>query len=257
MTGLGYTFIKRNWLFRVSCLLHRVALRKAVQVWFLNQDDHDCFVSLHLVHPDKAHVIPGEGVDTDYYISKHPMPEKFTFIYIGRMLRYKGVELYVQAAERLRGDYPDVCWQLLGPYDMNDPDGITPNEMEQWVQKGWVEYLGVSKDVRPVIEQCSCSVLASYFREGVPRSLMEAASMERPIITTDSVGCRDVVENGVNGLLCQPNSVESLEETMRQMLEMTAEQRIEMGKRGRERMQQKFDLKKIIEEYQNSLNTAC
>ena len=255
VTGLGYTFIKRNWLFRTSCLLHRLALRKAAAVWFLNQDDCDCFVSLGLVSPQKVHVIHGEGVDTVFFATDQPLPDRFTFIYIGRMLRYKGVELFVQAAQQLRKDFPDVRWQLLGALDNEDPDGIAASEIEQWVQNGWVEYLGVSKDVRANIEQSTCVVLPSYFREGVPRSLLEAAAMARPILTTDTVGCREVVQDGVNGLMCEKNSVNSLLQTMRKMIQMSDEQLTRMGKQGRELMQRKFDEKIIIEEYRKALNT--
>ena len=254
VTGLGYTFIKRNWLFRLSCLLHRKALCKAQEVWFLNDDDQNVFVDLNLVHPNKTHVIPGEGIDTTFFSTQQPLPNEFTFMFCGRMLRYKGVELFVQAAERLQTDYPTAHWQLLGPLDAHNPDGVKPNEMEDWVKKGFIEYLGVAKDVRPYLKQCSCLVLPSYFREGVPRSLMEAAAMERPIIATNSVGCKDVVLDGVNGLLCEKRSIEGLVDAMRKILEMPAEKLRCMGKKGRELILRKFDEKIVIKEYETTLH---
>ena len=254
ITGLGYTFIKRNWLFRLSCLLHKTALRHAEAVWFLNDDDHNVFVQLNLVQPSKAHVIPGEGVDTDFYCSHSPLPDDFTFLFCGRMLRYKGVELFVQAAKVLQKDFPSAHWQLLGPLDAHNPAGIKPNEMEKWVQEGIVEYLGVAKDVRPYLENCSCLVLPSYFREGVPRSLMEAAAMKRPVIATNSVGCKDVVIDKVNGLLCELKNIDDLIRTMRTMLKMPRTELEKMGEKGRELMLRKFDEKIIIAEYQKALN---
>ena len=254
VTGLGYTFIKRNWLFHLSCLLHRTALRKAESVWFLNDDDCGMFVQLGLVSPKKVHVIPGEGVDTAYFSSQQPLPERFTFLFCGRMLRYKGVELFVRAAELLKKEFPSARWQLLGPLDANNLAGIKPNEMELWARQGLVEYLGVAKDVRPYLEQCTCLVLPSYFREGVPRSLMEAAAMQRPIIATNSVGCKDVVIEGENGLLCEPNNLDSLTDTMRRMLHMPQDCLAEMGKNGRELMLRKFDERLIIKEYKDLLN---
>lgn len=254
VTGLGYTFIRRNWLFRISCLLHRFSLRHAQTVWFLNQDDCDAFMSLHLVRPDKTLIIPGEGVNTDFYHALSPLPDTFTFIYAGRMLRYKGVELFVQAAKTLQKEYPNVRWQLLGPLDADDPERITSTAMENYVQHGWVEYLGVFKDVRPYIERSSCSVLASYFREGIPRALLEAAAMERPIIATNTVGCKDVVVDGVNGLLCEKKSLDSLVQAMRRMIEMPREQLVAMGKAGRERMIAHFDERIIIDIYKKVLN---
>ncbi len=255
ITGLGYTFIKRNWLFFLSCQLHRHALRNTNAVWFLNQDDCDSFVKWHLVAPSKTHVIHGEGVNTDYFTPTREPDETFIFLHCGRMLRSKGVELYIRAAEILRVDFPHVRWQLLGPLDALNPDAIRPVEMETWVRKGIVEYLGVTKDVRPFLEHCSCVVLPSYYMEGVPRSLMEAASMERPLIATDSVGCKDVVLDGENGLLCEKRSLDSLIEAMRKMLSLSPEQLRKMGKKGRELMLRKFDEKIIMAEYKKALKT--
>lgn len=254
VTGLGYTFVKRNWLYRVSCLLHRLALRNAIQVWFLNQDDCDFFVHHHLVNPQKAHVIPGEGINTSVFNTEKPLPHNFTFLYFGRMLRYKGVELYIKAAEILKSEYPSARWLLLGPLDVLDPEGIQPEEMEKWVHYGIIDYLGVTKDVKAYIENSSCVVLASYFREGVPRSLMEAAAMKRPLITTNSVGCKDVVVDRVNGLLCQKGSLDDLVDKMRTMLNLSQNQLDAMGTAGRNLMLQKFDEKIIVKEYISALN---
>ena len=254
ITGLGYSFIKRNWLFYLSCELHKYALRNTNCVWFLNQDDCDSFVKWHLVAPAKTHVIHGEGVNTDFFQTKQEPDSTFFFLHCGRMLRSKGVELYVQAAEKLKNDYPNVKWQLLGPLDALNPDAIRPAEMEGWIRSGIVEYLGVTRDVRPYLERCSCMVLPSYYMEGVPRSLMEAASMERPLIATDSVGCKDVVLDGVNGFLCEKRSLDSLVETMRKVLEMPADKLHCMGKKGRELMLRKFDERIIFNEYVKVLN---
>jgi glycosyltransferase involved in cell wall biosynthesis len=254
VTGLGYTFIKRNWLFFLSCRMHKYALRDAHAVWFLNQDDCDCFVKWHLVPSSKTHVIHGEGVNTDYFRSTCDPQAPFVFLHCGRMLRSKGVELYIRAAEQLKPQYPEVRWQLLGPLDALNPDAIRPAEMESWVRSGIVEYLGVTNDVRPYLERCSCMVLPSYYMEGVPRSLMEAASMERVLIATDSVGCKDVVLDGINGLLCEKRNLNSLMDAMRKILSMTPDKLRCMGKKGRELMLRKFDEKIIIGEYQNVLN---
>ena len=254
ITGLGYTFIKRNWLFRLSCQLHKYALRKTDAVWFLNQDDCDSFIKWHLVSVNKTHVIHGEGVNTDCFHATREPETPFIFLHCGRMLRSKGVELYIKAAERLKADYPEVRWQLLGPLDALNPDAIKPTEMETWVRNGIIEYIGVTNDVRPFLERCACVVLPSYYMEGVPRSLMEAASMERPLITTDSVGCKDVVLDGVNGLLCEKRSLDSLVEAMRKILDMPAEKRHAMGVKGRELMLRKFDEKIIFAEYIKALN---
>lgn len=253
ITGLGYTFIKRNWLFRLSCRLHKYALRNTNAVWFLNQDDCDSFVKWHLVPSAKTHVIHGEGVNTDYFQATREPEKTFIFLHCGRMLRSKGVELFIKAAEGLKEEFPTVKWQLLGPLDALNPDAIRPEEMEAWVRKGAIEYLGVTSDVRPYLERCSCVVLPSYYMEGVPRSLMEAASMERTIIATDSVGCKDVVLDGINGLLCEKRNVDSLIDAMRKVLSMPSDKLQGMGKKGRELMLRKFDEKIIVTEYKRAL----
>ncbi len=256
VTGLGYSFIRRNWLFYVSCCLHRFALRHTNGVWFLNQDDCDAFVKWHLIPQKRTHVIHGEGVNTTYFQSQNPPDTTFKFLHCGRMLRSKGVELYVQAAALLKKEYPNVEWQLLGPLDTLSRDAITTKEMEEWVRSGIIEYLGVTKDVRPYLDKCSCVVLPSYYMEGVPRSLMEAASMERPIIATDSVGCKDVVLDGVNGFLCEKRSVESLQNAMRIVLNLDRERLTEMGHEGRKLMLRKFDEGIVLKEYVTTLQSA-
>jgi len=253
-TGLGYSFIRRNWLYYLSRMMHRYALRKADAIWFLNQDDCDAFVKWGIVNQERVHIIHGEGVNTDYFKSSERSSEYFCFLHCGRMLRSKGVALYVQAAERMKKEYPKVKFQLLGPLDSLNPDAITPKEMELWVRSGVVDYLGVTKDVRPYLEQCSCVVLPSYYMEGVPRSLMEAASMECPLIATDSVGCKDVVLDGINGLLCEKRSVSSLYHAMKKMVNLTAEERAQMGSNGRQLMLRKFDEKIVLHEYETILH---
>ena len=230
-------------------------MRQTNSVWFLNQDDCDNFVKWNIVKREHTHVIHGEGVNTEFFHSTDRSGQsEIIFLHCGRMLRSKGVELYVKAATELKKQYPAVRWQLLGPLDAQNPEAIHPEEMEEWVRSGVVEYLGVTRDVRPYLEQCSCLVLPSYYMEGVPRSLMEAAAMELPLIASNSVGCKDVVIDGENGLLCEKRNLDSLTEAMRTIIEMPADQRITMGKTGRQLMLRKFDEKIIIEEYLQTLD---
>ena len=252
VTGLGYTFIRRNWLFMLSRIMHRIALKEACQVWFLNQDDLNDFVSNRIVPLQKTHLIHGEGVDTSHFAASVLPEGRFRFLYAGRMLFSKGVKLFVDAARELKAEYPDCEWALLGALDAQNPDAVSPETMEQWVQHGIVTYLGVTTDVRPYIQQCTCIVLPSYYREGVPRVLMEGASMARPLITTDSVGCRDVVDDGVNGLLCLPRDKDSLVTAMRKMLSMSYEELKVMGEAGCRKVSTCFDERLIINEYKQA-----
>ncbi len=154
---------------------------------------------------------------------------------------------YVEAARLLkrRGLNSEVC--LLGFLDLQNPAAISKTQMDEWVAEGVARYLGVSDNVREEIAQADCVVLQSFYREGAPKTLLEAAAMARPIITTDSVGCRDVVDDGVNGLLCRPRDASDLADKMALMSAMSSAEREAMGLRGREKVEREFDEKIVIE----------
>lgn len=253
VTGIGYSFAHKNWLYNLSVMLHKHALKTVEEVWFLNEEDCNFFVKQHIVQQERVRVIPGEGVDTDRFIPRMKMPNKFSFIYCGRMLKSKGVELYVAAAEQLHPVFPDVKWKLLGPIESPTKDSISPREMENWVKDGHIQYLGVAKDVVPLLMDTSCLVLPSYYHEGIPRSLMEASSMQIPIITTDWVGCHDVVTHEKNGILCTPRDLEELIEAMRTMILTDSETLQKMGMEGRKIVLEKYDIHLIINIYSNYL----
>ena len=255
-TGLGYVFIQKSRAAQVAKALYRIAFRFPREVWFLNRDDHSAFVSERLLaHPERAKLLHGEGVDVDYF-ALTPLPlsssSQFTFVLIGRLLWDKGVGEYVDAARSLRQRYPHARFQLLGPVGVDNPSAITRADIEAWRQEGVIEYLGEAHDVRPVIAQADCVVLPSY-REGVPRTLMEASAMGRPIVATDVPGCREVVADGVTGLLCEARNAQSLAAKLAQMLDMSEDARREMGLRGRAKVTAEFDEALVIERYRQTL----
>jgi glycosyltransferase involved in cell wall biosynthesis len=173
---------------------------------------------------------------------------KFRFLLIARMLLDKGVAEYVEAARLIRARWPQAECCLLGFVDVQNPAAISRAQMDEWVKQGFVTYLGVSDDVRAEIVQADCIVLPSY-REGTPRTLLEAAAMGRPIITTNAVGCREVVDDGINGYLCQTRNAADLAAKMEQMLALTHQQRQDMGLRGRAKMEAEFDEQIVINKY--------
>jgi len=142
VTGLGYTFLRRNWLFLLSRAMHRFALRQACQVWFLNKDDRDDFVRHRIIPLQKTYLIHGEGVNTSCFEAAELPEGRFRFLYVGRMLYSKGVKLFVDAAAGLKKEYPEAEWALLGALDAQNPDAVSPETMERWVQHGVVKYLG-------------------------------------------------------------------------------------------------------------------
>lgn len=256
IAGLGAVFIEDGWLVKLVRLLYRVALRKSAKVFFQNKDDRDLFIEMRLVHSVATGLLPGSGIDLNRF-ALAPLPQvhatSFRFLLIARMLRDKGVYEYVQAAQILRMRWPQVEFSLLGFLDVQNPAAISSEQMKQWVEQGDVNYLGVSDDVRSHIAAADCVVLPSY-REGTPRTLLEAAAMGRPIVTTDAVGCREVVEDGLNGFLCQVKDAKDLAQQMEKMLLLTSEQRQSMGAYGRKKMELEFDEQSVIHQYIKALN---
>lgn len=251
-TGLGYVFIQQSRAAQVAKKLYRFAFRFPREVWFLNRDDLAAFTDQNLlVHPERARLLHGEGVDLDQF-APAPLPQRneIIFILIGRLLWDKGVGEYVEAARQLRTRYPHARFRLLGPVGVDNPSAISRDEVAAWEREGVIEYAGEAHDVRPFIADADCVVLPSY-REGVPRTLMEAAAMSRPAVATDVPGCREVVADGVNGLLCDVKSATSLADAMAKMLDMGSAARREMGERGRQKVAEEFDERNVVERYKD------
>lgn len=251
IAGLGAVFIKQDWLTRLVRGLYRLALSRSKRVFFQNEDDRRLFVEGGLVRAEVTDRLPGSGVDLERFAFKPLVPSVpggMRFLLIARMLRDKGVGEYVEAARRLRARCPDAEFRLLGFLDADNPSAISCAQMQSWVDEGVVVYLGASDDVRPHLADADCVVLPSY-REGVPRTLLEAAATGRPIITTDAVGCRDVVDDGVNGYLCRARDAADLADKLERMVLLAPEARAEMGRRGREKMEREFDERIVIRRY--------
>ena len=260
IAGLGAVFIKDGWLVRVVRWLYRMALKRSAKVFFQNDDDRQLLISGGLVRAEVTELLPGSGIDLNRFTpafttAVHDANSKFRFLLIARMLRDKGVGEYVEAARLLRQRWPQADFCLLGFVDVQNPAAISRAEMDAWVAEGVVNYLGVSDDVRIQIATADCVVLPSY-REGTPRTLLEAAAMARPIITTDAVGCREVVNDGVNGYLCKVRDAGDLAEKMERMLSLSPEQRSEMGQRGRAKMVAEFDEVIVIGKYLTAIEVV-
>ncbi|WP_426722919.1 glycosyltransferase family 4 protein [Enterobacter cloacae complex sp. 275J9] len=255
-TGLGFVFNKSSFFTKIISKLYSFSFLFPKEVWFLNEDDKTVFISKNIVKESKAYVLDGEGVDVNYF-SPEPYAnhsdEDITFLLVARMLWDKGVGIYVEAARKIKVQYPHARFQLLGACDVENPSAIPKEVIESWKEEGVIEYLGVTNDVRQIVCQADCVVLPSYYREGIPRTLMEAASMAKPLITTDNVGCRNVIVDGVTGFLCQVKNVDSLADAMRNIIQLTPDARSEMGAKGREFMLRRFDEKIIISDYYKAI----
>lgn len=256
ITGLGAVFIKGDWLNHLVKGLYRVALFRSQKVFFQNDDDRQIFIKGGLVPEGVADLLPGSGIDLIKF-SPTPLPRKTSvlFLLIARMLWDKGVGEFVEAARllKLRGVDAEFC--LLGFLDVKNPAAISQKQMNDWVAEGAIRYLGVSDNVRQEIALADCVVLPSY-REGTPRTLLEAAAMSRPIVTTDAVGCREVVDDGVNGYLCKPKDVSDLADKMERIVFMPYTEREAMGLRGREKVEREFDEQIVIDKYLSAIKAV-
>ena len=253
ITGLGYTFITKGWINKLVIRLYRSALKSAKEVWFLNQEDKTMFIEKEIVAAQKTRILNGEGVNLKQYSPRQaPKGKNFNFLYVGRVLWDKGVGEYVEAARVVKKQYPSVCFKMLGPLGANNPASITQEQVEKWVHAGIIKYLGETQNVIPFMADASCIVLPSY-REGISRVLLEAAAMEKPIITSNVPGCREIVVDGENGFLCEAQNTSSLSACMMHMLSLSQDERQEFGKKGRERVLERFDEQSTIEVYKEKL----
>jgi len=257
IAGLGTVFIRDAWLTRLVKLLYMAALSRSRHVFFQNNEDRQLFIGLGLVKSDRTSRLPGSGVDLNQFCYT-PMRllggTTFRFLLVARMLLDKGIGEYVEAARIVRRKYPTAKFQLLGFLDVKNPTAVSKKQMDSWVSEGIVEYLGIANDVKPYLISADCVVLPSY-REGVPRSLLEAAAIGRPIIASDAIGCRDVVDDMSNGLLCRVGDADDLAAKMLIMIEMSPEKRREMGLAGRKKMELEFDEQVVIKCYLDVINT--
>lgn len=257
IAGLGIAFSRRGWLQAVVQRLYRSALKRSAVVFFQNAEDSSLFRAGGLASPEQIHILPGSGVDLDRF-APIPKPEgtPFTFLLVARLLRTKGLLEYVEAARLLREEKPAARFLVAGIFDEAHRDGISRPAMDEWEREGAIEFLGSLDDVRPAIAQSDCLVLPTYYPEGTPRSILEAAAMARPIITTDVPGCREIVQDGVNGIICAPKDVSALAGAMRKLRDMAPSDREKMGRDARRRVAEHYDENIVIRAYLDAIDQA-
>jgi glycosyltransferase involved in cell wall biosynthesis len=250
ISGLGSGFLRGGWLSGLMSLMYRVSLPSAQRVFFQNDDDRAVFVAGNLVDERKADCLPGSGVDVERF-APVPLPAddgRFVFLLVARLLWDKGVGEFVQAARILRQRYPHVEFQIVGSSECQNISAVSAEQLERWSQEAVVRYLGPTDNVIEHYARANCVVLPSY-REGTSRVLLEAASMAVPLIASDVPGCREVVDDGVNGYLCRARDAEDLAEKMGWMIRITPQGRAQMGAAGRRKVIDQFDEKRVIDRY--------
>lgn len=253
--GLGTVFLKDNLVSKVAIMMYKVAFRFPRKIFFQNPDDRELFINRKLATVTKTDVLPGSGINTEHFSPKErKADDAFTFLMISRIIYDKGILEYINAVKMLRERGINARFQLLGPKDPAHKRGIPLEIIDKWIEEGIVEYLGTTNDVREAISEADCVVLPSY-REGTPRTLLEAASMAKPLIATNVPGCTNVVQDDYNGLLCELRDSEDLASKMLKMYNASAVERAEMGNRGRVKVVNEFDEKIVIEKYQDCITS--
>lgn len=254
VSGLGTAFLAGGLLSRFVSLLYKIAFRRCPVVFFQNPEDRNIFVTGGLVKRSQARLLPGSGIDLAYFYPPAATEHvaDLSFLYVGRLVGDKGVREYVEAARLLRLELPGARFKLLGSLDAGNRTSIGPDELARWKAEGIVELLGQAEDVRPFIAAASAIVLPSY-REGLPRSLLEGAAMARPLIATDEPGNREIVEDGVTGLMCQSRNAQSLADAMRRFAMLSSQQRAALGRAARAKAEARFSETIVIEAYLDAL----
>jgi len=251
ITGLGTVFLNNNPSSHVARGLYRVALKNSLVV-FQNSDDMQLLLDKKIVKKRAITLISGSGIDTERFKPQLSLEKnsKFTFLMIARLIKDKGIEEYIDAIKLIRSsEYGSRCsFKILGSLYLSNPTAISEQQLQGWIDEGLIEYLGHSDNVQEEISRVDAVVLPSY-REGLSRVLLEASSMEKPIITTDVPGCRDVVDDNVNGYLVKVKSSSALAEAMKKMLELSSNDLVNMGKKGRKKVIENFSQEQVIDKY--------
>ncbi|UII27302.1 glycosyltransferase family 4 protein [Fulvivirga maritima] len=251
--GLGTVFLQKGIVSSIALMMYKVAFKFPKKVFFQNHHDYDLFIEKKLIKKGISDVIPGSGIDLSHF---PPMAFQrntpFTFLLISRLIHDKGVIEFIDAVKQLKKSGLNARFQILGAKDPEHRRGIKTEIIDEWISSNTIEYLGTTNDVRFFIKNADCIVLPSY-REGTPRTLLEAASSAKPIIATDVPGCNNVVENNYNGFLCELKSAEDLAQKMRNMSILSDGEIEAFGLNGRKKVENEFSEQIVIERYLKSI----
>jgi glycosyltransferase involved in cell wall biosynthesis len=254
VSGLGTVFLIENLVSKVARGLYRLAFRYPHKVFFQNNDDCELFIRYGLIRPERTGLVPGSGVDLARFRPQEGVgradSEPFTFLMVARVLYEKGIVEYFEAARQVQAALgsKQVRFQLLGGIDESGGIGVPRATFEQWLAEGAIDYLGTSDNVAAHLHRADCVVLPSY-REGTPKTLLEAAACGKPLVTTDVPGCRETVQHGRNGYLCQVRDAADLAAKLQAMAQLSAARLSAMGQASRELAEEKFDEKFVLSQY--------
>ena len=258
MGGLGSVFhgsdLKSKIARPIVSMQYKRALKYAEKVFFQNDEDSALLLGLGLVKQDQIVRINGSGVNVSHYEFER-IPDAPAFVFIGRLVRGKGVMDYLDAARLVKALRPEVVFNLVGPFDTN-PSALTEEDIKPYVEDGTVVFHGPQRDVRPFLRDATAFVLPSYYGEGTPKSALEAMATGRPLIVADAVGCREVVREGVNGFLVSPRDSGAIADAMLRLVEEDG-LAARMGVESRKMAEEMFDVRKVNAVICDAMELEC
>jgi len=253
VSGLGTVFLVEGFTGKVAIQLYKIAFRNACFVFFQNEDDQRLFTSKIKIKQEKIGLLPGSGINTEEFSYVMPAFTKpIRFLMISRLIVEKGVKEYAEAASFFE-DREDVVFSLVGKFDEDHSRSVAKSDLDHWIKNEWIQYQDHSDNIKELIASSEVVVLPSY-REGTPRTLLESAAMGRPLLATNVPGCKEVVEDGVNGFLFEVKNSKSLITKIKLYLSLSEEERLLLSKKSRELVEQKFDEKLVIDSYRKVIH---
>ncbi len=256
INGLGSAIIKGNFLSKILKYLYKFSLIFSKKVFFQNNDDLDFFVDNKLLNKNKTGIVPGSGVDTKSFDDCTSTNEELTFLLVSRLLKDKGIYEYIAAIKNLKQQGIHCKFLLAGQFDSGNPSSITKVEVKEWEDASLVEFLGKTDNIKEFFKMADIIVLPSY-REGLSRVLIEASSASKPIITSNVAGCKDVVDDGINGYLCEVKSTQSLQNCIQKMIQLSICERTNMGENSKQMAVNRFDKDSVNEIYFKEIEKIC
>lgn len=253
ITGLGTAVEYEGILQKITVPLYRHGLRKASHVFFQNAENRDFMLKHHVVREGQYTLLPGSGVNLERFpLLPYPDGDTVDFVYVGRLMKEKGVELYFDAAKAIRAKYPNTRFHICGSCEQAYED-----QLKELADQDIVIYHGSVSDMPGMYASCQCTIHPSYYPEGMSNVLLESCSCGRPIITTDRSGCREVVEDGVNGYMIPTRDGDALIESIEKFLSLSWEERRDMGLAGRAKVEREFDRQIVVNAYLDELMTIA
>lgn len=251
VTGLGSVFIRDLWIKKILIKLNKFSFKNACHVFFLNKENQDFYENIKIIaNQQQISVVPGSGVNLkEFQFNEYPNNEKIKFTFIARVIKDKGIDEFLESAKNIKDKYPNVEFDVVGAID----EDIYINKLKEYEKLKVINYLGHRSDIQEIMKKSSCIVLPSY-GEGRGTVLQEGAAIGRPLITCDTYGCKDNVDDGYNGYLCKVKDYKSLQNSMEKFINLSFEEKKEMGLNSRTKAEKEFDRDIVIKSYIDKIN---